>query len=249
MARFSLRRQLGRQYVVYLVVGIIPLILYGFLFAGWLQHHYLQTAPTSKLADAIVGVILGSIFICFLGAMGLSILRSTQLRWQKHHPCFQPLRRHGPVAEVVTQIERELTDNVQVVVIGSVIQSLEFRFSAEGELGPDAVWLTPSWLIHVNRYGTNMDFIRLETLVVACREDRTLTLVDRFDVRLWIFGTPAGLTRLLTEIQARVPWALNQFDAETERRWADHRQEFVADVDQRREEIQGTRRPESYKPE
>jgi hypothetical protein len=151
---------------------------------------------------------------------------------------------------MVNEIEGDLADNSQVVVIGSLIESWRLHVSREGdELGPDAVWLTPSWLIYINQYGINMQFIRLDSLVAASREGATLTLVDRFDVRLRIRGTLDGLTRLLTEILVRVPWVLSRFDAETERRWADQRQEIITQLDQRRERIQESARPESDRPD
>lgn len=91
-----------------------------------------------------------------------------------------------------------------------------------------------------------MTFFRLDSLVAACRLDGNLpteagarmVVIDRDGVRLEIAGTEDAVSRLLTELLARVPWALTHFDNEAERTWRTDRQSIIAAVDFRRAQIQ-----------
>jgi hypothetical protein len=136
---------------------------------------------------------------------------------------------------MVDQIDKEMRGS-HVVSIGSPIKSFRLLSSSD-ELGKDQVLLTPSWLIHLIQLGTDFQFMRLDSVVMAFRTGSVVTLIDRYDVRLEIRGTLDGLTRLLAEILARVPWALSHFDADTERHWTENRQEIIAKMDRRRQQI------------
>ncbi len=91
-----------------------------------------------------------------------------------------------------------------------------------------------------------MAFFRLDALVAAYRLDGNvvpeagarMVVIDRDGVRLEIAGTEDAVSRLLTELLARVPWALTHFGSEVERTWRTDRQSILAAVDFRRARIQ-----------
>ena len=64
-----------------------------------------------------------------------------------------------------------------------------------------------------------------------------MVLIDDRDHWLKIPGTEGGRMRLLAEILERVPWALNHFEPETEKAWADNRVQVVSHVRQRRDQM------------
>jgi hypothetical protein len=53
---------------------------------------------------------------------------------------------------------------------------------------------------------------------------------------------------LLAEILVRVPWALDHFDAETDRTWQENRQAIVTQVEQRRQTIQQKQQTQEEEP-
>jgi hypothetical protein len=59
-------------------------------------------------------------------------------------------------------------------------------------------------------------------------------LHDRHDYQLEIPGTEQGLTRLMAEVIARIPWALTHFAEASARRWRDNREQVVAEAGRRR---------------
>jgi hypothetical protein len=62
-------------------------------------------------------------------------------------------------------------------------------------------------------------------------------LLDRHNVRVQVPGTTAGIRRLLAEVQARAPWALERFDHEIERNWNEAPAKVVAEMMERREQF------------
>jgi hypothetical protein len=168
------------------------------------------------------------------------------LRWDRH-PDLLAMARYGPPAEVMKAVDDEMIDDQVLVRVGKVQKSFSSVTTlAHLELGGAEVVLTDSWLLHLwGEDGHRVNVMRLEDLLCASRaidvrEDgvgAALVLVDRHDVRLNLVGTQAGIGRLVAEVLARVPWAMERFDAETERAWEEDRTGVLAEVDRRREQF------------
>jgi hypothetical protein len=121
---------------------------------------------------------------------------------------------------------------------------------AAGGLHGSAVLLPRSWLVCLwGESGRGLHFQRLDDLVVVYRAEAyflnqpaaSAVFIDRHGVRVEVVGTVDGVTCLLAEVLPRVPWALNRFDPATERAWNEGRDRIIADVDRRRDHIQGSR--------
>ena len=156
------------------------------------------------------------------------------------HPDLVDLSRYGPLSELVPAIEAELADPAKVKRFGvrlDLLGRLWPRLGFYEELGPYEVFLSPSWLIFVWREGDRMSFFHLPSLVVAALAKKRVVLIDDRNHWLKIPGTEGGRMRLLAEILERVPWALNHFDPETEKAWADNRVQVVSHVRQRRDQM------------
>jgi hypothetical protein len=229
MARLSVRWLLERQSVYFLIIGVclaIPLVWLE-IEAIWALEFHISFSGLLFLPIGI-GVFFA---ICLLRLIGNAL---GNLLWLNHHSCLKGLSRYGPVKPLVDEIERELADGSGVVRIGTTAQSLQLFGDLDTALHDAEVWLTPSWLIYIPSQGTDLVFFRFDSLVSSHHDGMTLNLFDRFEVRWQIPGTVDGLTHLAAEILVRVPWVLSRFDAETERRWNENRQEVLAEVDQRR---------------
>jgi hypothetical protein len=218
--------------VAFLVSSVMPVLMGIELALGWDRW-----SPT--LGPAF---FLGGLFQLFgLGLMAVGCWNWTRL---DRHPDFQALARYGPPREVIAAIDAELAEPGQVRRLGKGAGSLQW--GANADLVFNEVYLTRSWLISLaGTDWTRLKVFRLDSLVVACRREGHAVLVDRHGVRARVPGTDAGLTRLLAEILVRVPWALNRFDEEAERAWQDNRDQVIAAVDRKRQEIRKSSPPPS----
>jgi hypothetical protein len=241
MPRYSIRWQLCRPHFSVLLIMLF-LILVFVAIIGWLLWEIFR--DRSSRFD----FYRPQDFYFPLGLFGLILLSllavANHQLWyarSKHHPSLMRLKRYGPMEDVFKEIQQELSDVSQVVRIGRRYSASRFSFFPDdddtGQLGDDEAWITPSWLIFVSGYDDQVYFLRLETLILSYYEGTMLTLVDRYGYRWWIRGDPDGRSRVMAQIMVRVPWAISHFDAETERRWNDNRQEVIAEVDQRRDQI------------
>jgi len=231
MARLSVRWLLARQSVYILILGACvsgATLLAGLCILCW---EHLSDGCGLFLPPLALGIFLTILLFRLIGNALWNMFRLNQ------HPCLQQLNRYGPVEPLLDQIDLELANGSGVVRIGSAAQSGQL-FGDPGPALHDAeVWLTLSWLIYIPSQGTELVFFRFDSLVSAQHDGMTLNLLDRFEVRWQIPGTVDGLTHLAAEILVRVPWVLSRFDAETERRWNENRQEVIAEVDQRRDQF------------
>lgn len=207
--------------------------------SGFIRQR-LYRYPWRLLLLSLVMVALSALLLdpVFLVAM---LLVCALVGWNLYrfdeHPDLQALARYGPPQEVVDVIDAELSDSQQVTRIGKGLRS--FQMQVENDLGFDEIYLTPSWLVYFS--GPDLDqfqVFHLDSLILVGRRDKQVVLIDRHGIEAKITGTYAGLTRLLAEILARVPWALSHFDEETERTWRDNRDQIITAVDRKRQGIQ-----------
>ncbi|HZY90620.1 MAG TPA: hypothetical protein VFE78_37705 [Gemmataceae bacterium] len=153
--------------------------------------------------------------------------------------------RYGPREEVLAAIDGEVYGKPRPLRLGTLLRFYVLA-PAPGDLRGHQVLITASWLIHLwGEDGHRVDVVRLEDLVAAFRTHSvrreqiasTLTLLDRHNVRVQVPGTTAGIRRLLAEVQARAPWALERFDHEIERNWNEAPAKVVAEMMERREQF------------
>jgi hypothetical protein len=195
---------------------------------------------------------------CALFITGFCLVVWAVRHWRLDaHPDVIALGRFGPPLEVLDAIDAELADKSRVVRLGSARRSFQLDLGAglrplEGE-----VLLTPAWFVYLpDEDKFQLGILRLDRLVWVYRAEAHLlillygalpaaslpaaaaVLVDRDGLTVQVPGTEEGVTRLLAEVWHRVPWALQQYDEQTERTWANNREQIVAAVDQRREQIQ-----------
>jgi hypothetical protein len=236
-----IRRQLRRRPRRLLVLGAAFALLFAPCYLGLLVRS--SAGGGGGGLPSVVRLLFGG-----LALIGLVLaVRSARqlLRWDRH-PDVVALSRYGPPAEVLKAIDDEMIDDQPLVRVGKVQKSFSALTTlAHLELRGAEVILTDSWLIHLwGEDGHRVNVMRLDDLVCASRaidirEDgvgATLVLIDRHNARLDIAGTHAGIGRLMVEVLARVPWALERFDEETQRVWQEDRTGILAELDRRREQ-------------
>jgi hypothetical protein len=221
-----IKRNLGHPYWSILLGSVValPLLvslaLFGFRVNAWLAILFCATC------------------LAWIGGACYSIW---QLWHLNGHRDLQLLARYGPLSDLLAELQKELANRKLVKKIGGV---RSFHLADLGDpLTNTEVWLTPSWLICMNANGTRMQFFRLDHIVAAYRDGPAVLVIDHLNVRARIPGNDADVTRLLAEILVRVPWALNHFDEQAEQGWKENRTDLIAQVEQRRREIQQKEAP------
>lgn len=234
MPRISIRSRLSLPYCVYFGIGVALLIVVSVALVN-LSDAYLDNPAKHWIPAASIGLF-------WLILFGIVLVSFWRLVHMDRHPDLIALARYGVPDELLPQMEAELADPSQAVRIELTPGGFQLTF----EVIKADVYLTRSWLIHINREGLwmhflqldRMHFLRLDRLVLVYREDRKMILADSFGVRHVISGSEAGRVRLMAEILVRVPWALNRFDPEIEKTWTEDRQAIVAQVEKRRRTLQ-----------
>jgi hypothetical protein len=242
MSKGFVRQQLTRRHRRLLLLGsfLLGLLLVLSAAAG------LTILATGKKVDDPTPLVMVALLLILPLIALVQAVRG--LRRARRYPTVLALARYGPVAEVVAAIDAEVAQREDVTRLGGLPRSFQLRLG-RGELHGAEVLLTPSWLVLlVGEDGTHLDFMHLDSLVWAFRQ-RPLgvalvngvevvhaVLIDRHGAVLQVAGTGAGVTRLLQEVQLRVPWVLNNFDALAQRAWHADRAPFLAEVERRRAE-------------
>jgi len=233
MARFSIKRTLRRRYFWTLIWLLVSLPLVALFFVSWLG-----VAWDGKNQDARAWPWI-ALWICvWAGWLGGIVYARGRLARMDLHPDILALARYGDPTLLASQIDEELADSKQVKKIGSRQRSFQLTSGLGGDLDSDEVWLTPHWLIHLHKGGSRLHCFRLDRVVWAYRKQARIQIVDSLGESSTIFGSEGGLGRVLAEILVRVPWALSRLDADTEKIWKENRQEFLAQVEQRRQAVQ-----------
>jgi hypothetical protein len=233
MAKGIIKAKLGRQYRLLLTISVIILPL--LTWAGVVAFLRLAELKTGSRDDLAVGPLLGlALCVGWYVLTGYAVWYLIDL--ENHHPNLQALSRYGPVRELLTEIEAELASPTRTIKVGEV-RSFELS-ELVGELGATEVWLTPSWMIWFLLKKRRMHFFRLHNVVAAFREGRAVVVIDDKDSRVRIPGREMAVVRLLAEILVCVPWTLKHFDEQTEQSWKENRTNIIAQVSQRRREIQ-----------
>lgn len=240
MARYSIRRQLGRHHRLILASSLLLVPLMAVLTYQVLGN---RRPPWNWSPWELVSVV--AMWPLWLGVNLFSLWRLCTL---DRHSDLQALARYGLVPDLVAEIETELADPTQVAQVGWVFRSFQLQDLQEsglvkpfqlyaGELGDTEVWLTPSWFIWVVVRGTRMHFFRMDSIVAVFRQGLAVVLIDQHGVRVTIPGTDAGVTRLLAEVLVRVPWALSHFDEKMEKTMKENPTQVIAEVEFRRQQI------------
>jgi hypothetical protein len=219
MRRTFLCRRLARRPWCQALIGV-GISLFSCVFLALLVCDSPRRGLFRRAEDLLIVIIpaTGS-------ALGLLLagLAAVHLSWiYEHGPKdFRPLSRYGPTAEVADAIDAEVLARRRLVRLGT-LPTLLHPVHEPGELYGHQVILTESWLLDFWRTdGLRFKAMQLPDLVWARRESALgrpkLVLIDRHDARLEIVGTPAGISHLLAEVLARVPWALGRFEPQAER--------------------------------
>jgi hypothetical protein len=233
MKKSYITKQLGREARMGLIVGLI-LGLPILLWAGYSACNILFEPDTrNQRLDWFFLVWFGGLGLVFLVVAGWSIYRLWNLG---RHKDLRALDRYGDRDELLEQIEEELEDRRDVVRVGRTLRSFDLNRDTS-ELSNVEVLLTPSWVVSFPS-ATRVQFLRVDDIVWAYRQDEAVMAADRHGVRLRLVGEEGPLRHVLTEILLRVPWALSHHDDATERKWTTNSQQIVTEVDLRRREIQ-----------
>jgi hypothetical protein len=235
-----IRRHLRRWPRKLLIVGLVLVVLFSPCAAG----SVLLILDSSRGGSGALPASL--VFsLVWLASLGVTIYAALALRRLDRNRDVQALARYGPPAEVLDAIDTELADEANVVHVGQPMRSFTFTSWRTGELNGAQVFLTPSWLVHLwGEEGRRMNVQRLGDLMVVYRIDvppsgglpavASAVFIDRHDVKVEVVGTVEGVSRLLTQVLVRVPWALDRFDAVAERQWRENREQIIAEVERRR---------------
>ena len=189
---------LGRPYANGFLGLLLPFAVISLLL--WSTVTELPRRPTNR---GVTELVSGGVI--WLALLGVIVLSGWRLLWPLSHPDLIALGRYGDVESLESQIEEELNDPAQAVCIGQMPIPLMLTW---GELRGSAIWITSSWLVYMKNAFTRMDFIRLDSLVLAYPEGNKVILADCHGVRVHVAGSESGRARLLAEVLVRVPWVL-----------------------------------------
>lgn len=250
MKRSFLTRQLGRRPRRLLIVGVIFTLVFSAAAALVVIGHFRgrwHIADMPRVAQLLLFSALG------MTGVGLVVWSVRSLRRLPWHPDVLALRRYGRPEMLIPEIDAELADPAKVVRIGRALKSFALVLNPRsGEVAGEVIF-TPGWLVCVSgEDGSRVHVLRLDRVVWAYRTATSpgaaalaaalglapagsVYLHDRHDYLLEIPGTEQGLTRLMAEVIARIPWALTRFDEAVARRWRDDREQVIAEAESRRQ--------------
>jgi hypothetical protein len=237
MARMGfIMRQLTREAMIGIRVGL----LFGLPFTTVGVLGVMKVLPSHDAANRI-GIPYVAVFIflgvVFLGGFVYSVCRRFQVG---SHPDLLALERYGQLDELLSEIDTEIANTDDVVSFGTQWQALHLWLRHSGDLRNAQVLLTKSWLLCLinGHLGCRVHAFRLDSVVVAARTRYTLVVGDSHGVFLDITESEDIIGRMRAELMARVPWAINHFDKAVERTWNKNHERIVAQVNQRRKEMQ-----------
>jgi hypothetical protein len=239
-----IRRQLRQAPILHLVTGLIVMTVFTPCLLGMALQVF-RGVPASHFL--MPQLIFSGVWVF---AMGVATWGGWQLYHLDDHPDWRALARYGPPWQVAEAIDAELANPEHVARIGERIRSLRPITQRTMELNCCQVLLTPSWLIYLwGGPSRRVAVQRVQDLVVVHRTDTRVndkygrlipgllaTCIDRHNVRLDVVGTEEGVGRLLAQVLMRVPWALDRFDASTERTLRENPEQIIAELDRRRDE-------------
>jgi hypothetical protein len=202
--------------------------------------------------DVILVVLLSMVSGAGLYGAVLVICASAEMgTWPDRNPDIVALSRLGNIRKVVAAINAEMANSKQVVRVGHRYRTFQISWSSEGANSyTSEAYLTPNWLVCLTGYeGHRFTIFRLRDIVLVVRVPPPISvlfaplsrhvwvaLVDRHGVRLELPFREADATRLLAEVLARVPWAINRFVPAREHASAAGLDNFITEADQRREQ-------------
>jgi hypothetical protein len=239
-----LRRRLARRPLRVLLFGVALALfcVVGLVLVLWDAGR--GTIKRNDLLSILIFVATESVLV-------LTLVVGAAFKLMRAHDCdhrdIRALGRYGVPVEMVAAIDAEVQAGRRLLRLGT-LETFFNPFPDPGEFRGHQIILTESWLLDFWRYeGDRFHAVRLPDLVCAAPSPgalgrgRTagLVLIDRHDVRLEIVGKTAAVGRLLAEVLARVPWALERFDPQTERDWGQDRTCILSEVDRRREQFRG----------
>jgi hypothetical protein len=209
--------------------------------------------------DEYFPVFVGFI-VCGLGAGGLVLMAHAirdAITLLDRHPDVTALRRYGPPRQIVGAVDAEMADWRNVTQIRPHLRSFRLQANSPGISYYSEVYLTPTWVVCIlNAARDRLGIFRLEDIVLASRVaapqtfllfrpiiPRTwVTLIDRYGISIKLPFLEEDAGRLLAEVLARVPWAVNRFEPAAHHDTDADYGHFVAEADRRREEIRLTDR-------
>jgi hypothetical protein len=162
-------------------------------------------------------------------------------------PDGMALQRYGDPQQVLDAVNAELADGTGVKRLARRLRAFQLAGRDQGSSDSAEVWLTPSRVVcFTGRRADRLTIFQLADVVLAARCEAPpgqvpiftliahtgVMLLDRHGVRLKMPLINASATRLLAELLARVPWAVNRIgDPNTDLG------RYVAESDRRREEL------------
>jgi hypothetical protein len=237
MSTGFLHRRLRWRRIRLLLLVVALTLSFGFIVGGWIWIMFFRKGEIWIMlfgGDVDFGVGFLMVLLWCVG-YAFSLMLVVRPLWRMRRPECDPdivaLTRYGPLAQMMSEIDREVEEEDGVISIGNTLKSIVPVPVETGELQGTRVLLTQSWLIHLRgEDGHRMSFMRLDSILAAYRplpsgaseRGRSVVLIDRHGGRSEIFGTDRGLARLLAHVLPRVPWALTRFDEEAERTWKEN---------------------------
>lgn len=174
----------------------------------------------------VAGYIGLGFFVPILLLCGFNIGRASWgLGSPALHPVARALARFGDPIQIAEAIDKE-------IATGPVLQVGKATVSSLWLLRPTVFGLLTCqladivWAYHLILNGDSM-------AVVAQRNGKAFGIPLKKDV----------VPRLLTEIYTRVPWVQRGYDLDTLKRWQKQKADFIAAVDQRRQQQLGSPAP------
>jgi len=182
-----------------------------------------------KTYDFVVPAYLSMIALAFLGIVCLWRIIVTLLRMadMSRHPIIRNLKRFGEPDTLIPQIEHELAGNhIQVgktihLTDHWLVQSTSSSFKATPFT--DLMWIYKQ-VIQRRAYG------------IPVGKSYGALIYDRYGTITSVLGKDELITEVLANVAAHAPWMSLGYSKEKKAAWKKDRANFIAAVDQRRQQ-------------
>jgi hypothetical protein len=200
-------------------VRTLVLGLFLFLMFGWLFSEAITPLLRKDSADHII-LTMQVLFFAALGAGGAVMVVSALLFLliPTLHPAMRQMSRYGNTQEAITAIERQLGKATAL---------------------PGHFVLTDDWLIRFG--GLSVTVYKVCDLALVARSTSKvdggtlLVLCDIYAHQARFKLDGFEITKIVTTIKERAPWAIYELDADGWRTWETQRASMIDEVKRRRD--------------
>jgi len=183
--------------------------------------------------NGIIGLAAG--FVAFIGLVFGALVAIRRMGNPALHPSLKTLERFGAVDDVIDEIDAEMETAHPVFGNCHLGRKWFFVTHADGVSAaryPDIVWIYKQ-------------VSRNQTAGIPGEATPSVVVYDRLGGKITCPGSDAEVDEVLASLAERCPWAVMGYSEESEARWNDAREEFIAEITSRNpdREVPGAEAP------